>query len=66
MIRWYRRGYLYRLGYFRSITKKNDTEFELGLRDKTSGVSWHPNPVRYERDNFIRQRQISAISWKYR
>lgn len=56
MIIWRRRGYAFRLGYFRSITNKKDDEFKLGLRSILilNEPSWHPNPVTHERDNFCR------------
>ena len=67
MILWRRSGYAFRLGYFRSITNKKDEEFKLGFRDMIiGGPEWHPNPVMYEREDFRRLRQISAISWRYR
>lgn len=55
MIIWRRRGYTFRLEYFRSITNKKDDEFKLGLRDMIlSEPAWNPNPAMYERDHFCR------------
>lgn len=61
MIVWRRRGYAFRLGYFRSITDKKDEEFKLGLRSMiVDEPAWHPNPVTYERDH-IRRMKIHKI-----
>lgn len=68
MIIWRKRGYTFRLGYFRSITNKKDEEFKLGLRSMilSDEPSWHPNPVTYERDHFRRIKLHNISPGKYR
>lgn len=66
MIYMRRSGYLYRLGYFRSITRRKDAEFALAMKDLIiSEPMWHPNPAAYERDHFRRMKIHSISQGKY-
>lgn len=66
MINARRSVYLYRLGYFRSITKSNDAEFRLAMNTWVlSEPMWEPNPFIRERKNLKVSKRCNTVTrWR--